>query len=239
MSVHEDRIAVVIGKGGIVKRAIEYAFNVRLKIDSKTGDYVILPLDENKATSEEKPQDSENLGKQETNLEDTETKISRPHDTPEFREELSQTQIKIPLSDILTMDHSYRTYVCQKVVEAMNHGFSPRKAFKLLDPQTNLDIIDLEDVVGTSKSKLKRYKGRLIGQNGSIRRAVEEYARVHMSVYRRYLGLIGEYQPLQTAKTAVSMLLKGQSHKVVIAFLQKEYQRFKTEEMTKNWKPVF
>ena len=110
----------------------------------------------------------------------------------------------------------------ENVIKAIGRGFSPQRAFKLLDEDVYLDVIDLTDYVGRSKNALDRVRGRVIGQNGRSREIIEELTGTYLSVYGHTVSLIGELEDLALAKEAVLMLVKGSFHKTVFNFLYKE-----------------
>lgn len=110
----------------------------------------------------------------------------------------------------------------ENMVKAIGRGFSPQRAFKLLDEDVYLDVIDLTDYVGRSKNSLERIRGRIIGQNGQSRKIIEDLTGTFISIYGHTVSLIGELEDMTLAKEAVLMLVKGSFHKTVFNFLYKE-----------------
>ncbi|NHJ25348.1 MAG: RNA-processing protein [Candidatus Lokiarchaeota archaeon] len=130
-------------------------------------------------------------------------------------------------------------FLGQKIINAINRGFNPNKAMKLLDETYDLEIFNLYNLLGKSEKKVKRMKGRIIGRNGEIRKAIERYAESYVSVYGKTISLIAEYENLQIARKAVSMLLNGMPHHSVLKFLERKYNEKKKEEFKKFYKPEF
>ncbi len=61
------------------------------------------------------------------------------------------------------------------VVSAINRGFSPERALRLLDDEDMmLDILDLADLSGTTR-QLERLRGRIIGKSGDVPRPDRGY----------------------------------------------------------------
>ncbi len=131
-----------------------------------------------------------------------------------------------------------RKYITKFVVKAINHGFNPNKAIKLTQEDMILEIVDLEKVLGHSRKKLKRMKGRVIGKNGKIRSSLEYFSGCYISVYKKYIAIIGDYERIKIAKKALNMILQGAPHKPVLNYLQEQYERLKQQEFSKMWKPV-
>ena len=150
-----------------------------------------------------------------------------------------QKEVKNPKLPPFLESPGVRVYTTQHVLEAINYGFNPIKALKLIDPEKIIEIIDLEKILGnTTKKKLQRIKGRLIGDKGKIRKSIEKFAGVDFSIYNKYLAIIGDFSSMKIAKKAINMLLQGSSHKTMLDYLYREHQKRKQEEFTKMWKPT-
>jgi ribosomal RNA assembly protein len=130
-------------------------------------------------------------------------------------------------------------FIAQKIVNAINRGFNPNKAMKLLEETYDLEIFNLISIFGKSDKRIKHAKGRVIGRNGEIRKAIERYAESFISVYGKTISVIADYENLQIARKAVSMLINGMPHHVVLRFLENKYNEKKKEEFRKIYKPEF
>jgi ribosomal RNA assembly protein len=176
IKVPDDRIGVLIGKNGRVKREIEDKCKVQIEIDSQNGDAV----------------------------------ISSASST------LSEMQ----------------PFKAMEIISAISRGFSPQRAYRLFDDEElMLQIIDLKDYTGKSANAMDRMKGRLIGQSGKSRKTIEELSGVYMSVSGHSVALIGKYEEVRLANDAVTMILKGSTHKTVYTMLQDARRKNKLEKM--------
>jgi ribosomal RNA assembly protein len=117
------------------------------------------------------------------------------------------------------------------IIKAINLGFSPEKAFALLDPDYNLHIIDIYEYIRRSESHLKRILGRIIGEKGKARRVIEEAAGVYISIYRHYVSIIGTFDNILVAKEAIKMLIEGAPHKSVYSYLFNQRRFRRTAEL--------
>ncbi len=131
------------------------------------------------------------------------------------------------------------TWIARTIITAINRGFNPKKAIKLLDDTYILEVIDLERVLGKSRKRITRMKGRIIGENGKMRRTIEELTKCNVSVLGKTVSLIGDYEGVRVARRGISMLLEGAPHKTVVSFLRKKHREQKTDEMKRLWKPSF
>jgi len=176
VKIPRERIGVLIGPNGSVKRYIERKLSVQLEIESQTGDITIT---QNKDASD-----------------------------PSL------------------------LFKAKDIVLAIGRGFSPERAYKLLeDEDTMLTIIDLREIFGRSPSDIKRIKGRLIGKEGKTRKIVEEMTEACISVHGYTVSIIGGIEQAEIAREAINRLIKGSQHVTVYRFLQRKRQELKKRRL--------
>jgi len=134
---------------------------------------------------------------------------------------------------LVEKDDPSRLFKARDVVLAIANGFSPERAFKLLDEEASLAIIDLRDYVGDSEKALTRIKGRIIGEEGKARRFIEEATGALVSVGDDKVAIIGDYEAMEVAKKAVEMLAEGKQHSTVYRFLMAKRREMKRRAWTK------
>lgn len=116
-----------------------------------------------------------------------------------------------------------------KVIEAINRGFSPERAFQLMrDEDLVLDVIDLSVVIDTPR-QLERIRGRIIGRAGRSREQIEDMTGTSISVHGKTISIIGPFEQVKTARTAIEMLVNGVSHETVYSFLDKKRRESKQD----------
>ncbi|MCE4601498.1 MAG: KH domain-containing protein [Desulfurococcales archaeon] len=122
-----------------------------------------------------------------------------------------------------------------EVVKAIAYGFPPDKAYRLMDEDQILVIVDLKQIVGDSPNHLKRVKGRIIGEGGRARKAIEEMTGTDIFVGDYYVAIIGEYERAMAAKKAVEMLAEGRMHSTVYKYLDRVLREVKRREALRLW----
>jgi ribosomal RNA assembly protein len=127
----------------------------------------------------------------------------------------------------------------ERIIQAINRGFNPKKAMKLAKDNFELEIFNLQSILGKSKKRLKRMKGRVIGRNGEMRRAIERYAECFVSVFGKTIAIIAEYENLEIARKAINMLISGTPHHTVLRFLENRFKEKKKERFRELYKPEF
>lgn len=126
----------------------------------------------------------------------------------------------------------------KEVVTAIGRGFSPERAFRLIqDEDALLEIIDLREIFGRSLSDLERLKGRIIGQEGKTRRIIEEFTDADVSVYGHTVSIIADADEMDIAREAIQMLLKGRQHSSVYRFLHRKRRELKKKKLELWEKP--
>ncbi|MCP8323092.1 MAG: KH domain-containing protein [Candidatus Methylarchaceae archaeon HK02M2] len=126
------------------------------------------------------------------------------------------------------------TFKAVEIVMAIGRGFSPQRAFKLLDEDVVFSVVDLRDYSGKSNSSLKRIKGRIIGLGGKGRKTIEELTGTSISVFGHTASVIGKVDEVRSALEAIDMLASGSVHKSVYNMLQREKRKAKIDRM-KLW----
>jgi ribosomal RNA assembly protein len=126
-------------------------------------------------------------------------------------------------------------FKAKDVVTAIGRGFSPEHAFRLIRAEDVIfDVVDLREIFGRSESDIKRVKGRIIGMNGKTRRLIEELTDADVVVYGHTVGIIGTFEQVNAARSAVQMLIEGSQHHTVYRFLQRKRSELK-KQMLELW----
>ncbi len=116
------------------------------------------------------------------------------------------------------------------IVQAMARGFSEARAFRLLDEDAYLEVLDIKDFAH-SRNRVAQVRARLIGTRGKTRRIIEELTGVDVSVWGHTIALIGGSYEMVIAREAVVMLLRGSEHKTVYRFLERKRADLKVYQM--------
>lgn len=117
------------------------------------------------------------------------------------------------------------------IVSAIARGFSPQRAFQLLEEEKILSIIDLREYAGKSENAMLRIKSRLIGSDGKARKIIEDLSGALVSIYGHTVAIIGEPDASNVAKEAIDNLAKGGTHKATYEMLQKYRTKKKLDRM--------
>lgn len=119
----------------------------------------------------------------------------------------------------------------EDVVRAIARGFSPDRAFKLFGDEYYFQLFDMHDYVGKDRKDIQRLASRVIGSEGKTRRIIEDLSGCHVSVYGHTVGIIGDTDGIEVAKSAVDMILSGSEHAAVYRFLENKRREIKRERL--------
>ncbi len=132
-----------------------------------------------------------------------------------------ENSIKIKISfeenSVMIEGEGVELFQAKNIVKAIARGFSPEKAFRLLDEEETLEIIEL---TGFTDKKMKVIKARLIGTKGKTRKLIENFSGCSVSVYGKTVCLIGNFEQMKIAREAIKMVIRGSKHSKVYGFLQ-------------------
>jgi ribosomal RNA assembly protein len=175
-----DRIGVLLGREGSVRKEIEEKTKTLLTVDTQTGSVIIEPA------------------------------------SP------STTALEL--------------IKAQNIVRAIGYGFSPERAFRLLEDDQVLEVVDVRQYIGDKPNHVKRVLGRIIGEEGKARRILEEYTGTYISIYDHYVAIIGDYETANIAKKAIEMLIQGRMHATVYKYIDREMYTLRRRRMTELWR---
>lgn len=155
--------------------------------------------------------------------------IGKSGETKRELEDRTKTRIEVDsesgevfISSTDETEDPLAVWKARDVVRAIGRGFSPERAFRLLEEGETLEVIDLTDVViGSDKNALPRVRGRIIGRKGRTRELIEEMSGTYVSVYGKTVAIIGNPIQVEVAKSAIEKLIRGSKHGSVYRFLER------------------
>jgi len=148
-------------------------------------------------------------------------------------EELTNTKINVNSKEgviNIIADDALAVFQAQQVVKAIGTGFNPDIAMLLLKQDYYLEVINVKDFAKTKNSEI-RLKGRVIGEEGRVRRNIERLANVFISVYGKTISIIGSAEDVANARHAIDSLLRGARHGTVYRFLEMRARQARLREM--------
>lgn len=112
-------------------------------------------------------------------------------------------------------------FKAKNYIEAVGLGFDPEHAERLLEDDQILLIIDLKDQLRLPENHLRRIKARIIGENGRVKKNLEEMSGCYISVYEDTVAIIGDYESANAVKEAIELIIQGREHSTVYRYLRR------------------
>lgn len=131
----------------------------------------------------------------------------------------TDTEIRIRNLNVEVEGESLNVWNAKDIIRAVNDGFRIGQAFKLLNDEVQLKIVQLKQIV-SSRSSIDKAKGRIIGRDGRTRELIERYSKASVSVHGDNVSIIGRPGEVAVASKAVEMLMNGAPHGKVYGFLE-------------------
>lgn len=128
-------------------------------------------------------------------------------------------KIKIEGNEITLEGTGDNEYIAERVIDAINFGFSVPNALLIKEEDFIFEILDIKDY--TPKKDLKRIRARIIGTNGKTLRTLLTLTDCHFEIKDNRVGIIGAPELMQNAQNAVISLTRGSKQGNVYAFLEK------------------
>ncbi|MBU0497311.1 MAG: KH domain-containing protein [Candidatus Thermoplasmatota archaeon] len=115
----------------------------------------------------------------------------------------------------------------EDVVRAIGRGFSPEHALLLLKDDVELFLFDIRDYVGKKKTHIHRLKSRIIGTQGKTKNTMEQLTGAILCIHGHTIGIIADFEVMESAKKAIDMLLSGSKHASVYRYLEREMKHLR------------
>ncbi len=151
--------------------------------------------------------------------------IGEKGETLEEVRELLQAEINVNGNEVeIISEDPLEELRAYNIVKAIGRGFSPKRAFRLLERNSSIAVINISEFTD-SDSDYSRLKGRVIGKKGMAKDKIESVTDTEVQVYGSTVSVLGPMKGVEIAKKSVEMLLNGSSHGNVYRFLENNIEK--------------
>jgi len=112
-----------------------------------------------------------------------------------------------------------REYEAVMVLEAIEMGFSAKKALVLKDESNVFRKIQVKNF--TKRKSLRFVRARIVGKEGRTKRTIEEISGCSIVLNGNTVGIIGPAEKIEEATTAISNLIRGSEQANVYRYLER------------------
>lgn len=141
-------------------------------------------------------------------------------------EEKLNVKISTNKNQVTIKGETLDEFDARRVLEAIQLGFSAKKALLLKNENYDLKIINIKD---HTRRNLSDVKARLIGKKGKTKRVFSETSGCEIIITDTQVGIIGDVLDVKDASTAVINLIRGSKQTNMYRFLEKQNKRKKED----------
>ncbi len=117
---------------------------------------------------------------------------------------------------------AYEEVRASEVIKAIGRGFVAKTAFRILEEDAVLVVVDVTHLVGKKKNTMERIKGRIIGTHGKSKQRIADMTNTDIVIYGKTVSIIGKIENALLAQRAVEALCSGAMHNTVFRMLERE-----------------
>jgi ribosomal RNA assembly protein len=119
-------------------------------------------------------------------------------------------------------------YEAEKILDAINFGFTARKALLLTDPDMEFRKMNIKKY--TRRKNLTEVKARIIGTKGKTKRVLSDISGCDIIVKENTVGILGPTESVGSTTTALANLIKGTKIGNVFKYLERTNRLRKEKE---------
>ncbi len=137
-------------------------------------------------------------------------------------------EVKITLRgrQVIMEGDSFKEFEAKRVLEAIQFGFSAKKALMLLDEDMIFRPLMMKNF--TRRKNMYDVRSRIIGKEGKTKRTIEEITGCFLVIREdNQVGVIGNAEVIDEATTAITNIIKGSKHANAYNFLERMNSRKK------------
>lgn len=116
---------------------------------------------------------------------------------------------------------SINEYPAEKVIEAIDFGFSLSNALLIKEEDFTFEVINIKD--HTKRKDLERIRARLIGTQGKTLKTLHNLTNCNFELKDNQIGIIGNPEDIENAQNSVIAIIKGAKQSNVYSFLEKHH----------------
>lgn len=122
-------------------------------------------------------------------------------------------------SEILIDGNAENEFIAEKVIDAINFGFSVKRALSIKKRELMFEILNIKNYM--RGKNIVRVKGRIVGEGGRALATFSQLTDCYLEINGNQVGIIGEPENIERAQNAIIMLIKGSKHANVYSFLER------------------
>ena len=127
--------------------------------------------------------------------------------------------------NILAEGESIDEYLTEKVIEAIDLGFTIHQALLLKDEEIIFEKINIKHL--TKRHDINRIRARIIGTHGKTKSIIQDLSECFISLHDNTVGIIGRAEDIKKAMRAIESIIQGRKQGKVYSYLERLRSREK------------
>lgn len=144
-------------------------------------------------------------------------------------EEKLDIKITIQGRKVTIIGSQIEEYEASLVLDAINLGFSARKALQLKDESKIFRVLNIKNL--TRKKNLQNVRARIIGREGKTKRTIENITNSDIVIKDNEIGIIADAESIEDTITGISNLIRGTKEANTYRYLEKINTKRKRESL--------
>ncbi|MFH2106900.1 MAG: hypothetical protein ABII22_06590 [Candidatus Micrarchaeota archaeon] len=124
-------------------------------------------------------------------------------------------------------------YFAKDVVKAVARGFHPKVALKIYTKDFQFYLINLKEHAKSDKA-ITLIKSRVIGEDGKIKREIEDSTDSYLSIYGNTIGIVAKIDTVEYVKEAIEIIINGSKFSTLLRFLAEAKEKIFINRIAPN-----
>lgn len=133
-------------------------------------------------------------------------------------EEKLNVKIKIEGKKVSIEGEALEEYDATLVFEAIEFGFSPKKALSLINEEVIFKVVHIKS---HTNRNLKAVVARLVGTKGKTKRTISDIADCEILIKDTEVGIIGYVEDVANVEQAIINIIKGSKQANMYRYLER------------------
>jgi len=114
-------------------------------------------------------------------------------------------------------------FLAEKVIDALNFGFSFTNAIKIKTEENIFEIVNIKD--HTKRKDMGSVRGRIIGKAGKNLKVLSQLTKCHFEIKDNSVGIIGSSENFEEGYKSIISIIQGSKHSNVYGSVKRNKKR--------------
>jgi KH domain-containing protein len=136
-------------------------------------------------------------------------------------EKVLNVKITINENEVIAEGSPENEYIAEKVLEAIDFGFSISNALKIKTEDFLFEVLDIKNY--THRKDFETIRARIIGRDGKTLRTLNTLTQCSFEMKDNNVGIIGAPELIKNGQDAIILIVQGSKQANVYSYLEKHH----------------